>query len=114
MGQTAPKNDSPTDALKQAVAAADAITPEIKKVDFDGYELTINTDLLDDIRIVDLIDRIETKKELKAIVEFLHYLIGRDEYEKMIKFFADRDGRFRLTQLSKLYYVIFEQFDPKD
>lgn len=86
---------------------------EIKTVTFDGYKFDVNTDLMDDVEVVDLVDKIENNKNLKAIVEFLHYLIGDDGYASMKNYFVKKDGRFKLTTLSKIYIAIFENFDPK-
>ena len=99
--------------MQAAVEAADNFKGERLDVEYDGYKFTVDTGLLDDVGIVDLIDRIETGKSLKAVVEFLHYLIGKDGYEKMQAYFVERDGRFKLTKLSRVYYAIFEKFDPK-
>lgn len=100
--------------MAAAVEAADNFKGEKLDVEFDGYKFTVDTGLLDDVGIVDLIDRIETGKSLKAVVEFLHYLVGEDGYKEMEAFFVKRDGRFKLTKLSRVYYAIFEKFDPKD
>lgn len=110
-----PKADKdPKQAMAEAVAAADSFKGEKLDIEFDGYKFTVDSALLDDVEIVDLIERIEAGKSLKATVEFLWYLIGKDGYEDMKAFFVKRDGRFKLTKLTRVYYAIFEKFDPKD
>lgn len=115
----ATENDAPTEnkdpkaAMAAAVEAAENFKGEQTEIEFDGYKFTVDTAMLDDVEIVDLIERIEAGKSLKATVEFLHYLIGVDGYEKMKAFFVKRDGRFKLTALTRIYYAIFEKFDPK-
>lgn len=99
--------------MADAVAAAEQFKGEKTEVEYDGYTFEVDTAMLDDVKIVDLIERIEAGKSLKATVEFLHYLIGKDGYEKMEQFFVKRDGRFKLTVLTRIYYAIFEKFDPK-
>lgn len=106
-------NADPKAAMAAAVEAADNFKGEVIDVEFDGYKFQADSALLDDVEIVDLIERIESGKSLKAVVEFLTYLIGKDGYEKMKQFFVERDGRFKLTKLSRVYYAIFEKFDPK-
>lgn len=88
--------------------------PEIREVEIDGYKFQVNTDFVDDVEIVDMIDEIENKKNLKAIVEFLKYLIGDAGYENIKSFYVKKDGRFRLTKLTEVYQAIFENLDPKD
>lgn len=107
------ENKDPKAAMAEAVAAADNFKGEQTEVEYDGYKFTVDTNMLDDVEIVDLIERIEAGKSLKATVEFLHYLIGVDGYEQMKAFFVKRDGRFKLTKLTRIYYAIFEKFDPK-
>lgn len=90
------------------------LSKELKSIEFDGYKFDVNLDLIDDVEAIDMLDQIENKQNLKAIVEFLKYLVGADGYEKMKAFFVERDGRFRLTKLSGVYKAIFENFDPKE
>lgn len=113
MADNAPTDD-PKKAMADAVAAADNFTGEKLDIEYDGYKFTVDSALLDDVEIVDLIERIEAGKSLKATVEFLYYLIGKDGYDQMKAFFVKRDGRFKLTKLTRIYYAIFEKFDPKD
>lgn len=105
---------TPKQQMAEAVAAADNFKGEKLDIEYDGYKFTVDSALLDDVEIVDIIERIEAGKSLKATVEFLYYLIGADGYEKMKNHFIKKDGRFKLTKLTRIYYAIFEQFDPKD
>lgn len=114
MATDAPKNEDPKAAMAAAVEAAEQFKGERLDVEYDGYKFVVDSALLDDVEIVDLIERIESGKSLKATVEFLNYLIGKDGYEKMKAYFVQRDGRFKLTALTRIYYAIFEKFDPKD
>lgn len=113
-----PQANEPTETAREsmakAVEAAENFKGEKLDIEYDGYKFTVDSALLDDVEIVDLIERIEAGKSLKATVEFLYYLIGQDGYEKMKAFFVKRDGRFKLTKLTRIYYAIFEKFDPKD
>jgi hypothetical protein len=107
----------PADEQKSSTAQENIDTgfkAEIKDIEYDGYKFKINTDLIDDVEVVDLIDKIENQQNLKAIVDFLQYLVGNDGYEKMKAYFVKKDGRFRLSKLSAIYQAIFENFDPKE
>lgn len=84
-----------------------------KELEIDGYKFVVNTDLLDDVEAFEIIDRIENKKQTAAIVPLLHFIIGTDGYEKMKAHFVAKEGRFRVTKLSKVYQVIVENFNPK-
>lgn len=99
--------------------------PTTKDLEYEGIKFTVNTDLLDDVEAFELIDRIENKKQVAAIVPLLQFLIGEEGYNKLKTDFAAADAkehegeegykaRFRVSKLSKIYEVIIENFDPKD
>lgn len=96
----------------------------VKEVDVDGYKFTVDTDLLDDVETFELIDRIENKNQIAAIVPLLEFIIGPDAYQQMKAYFAKADaeahkdqkdykGRFRLSKLQQVYLAIVEKFNPK-
>ncbi len=90
------------------------VKSEPKELVFEGYEFKVDTDLLDDVEAFELIDRIENKGQVAAIVPLLKFLIGVEGYEAMKAHFVKTEGKFRVTKLSKVYQVIIENFDPKD
>lgn len=98
----------------EAKDTKDKKTETVKNLEFEGYKFTIDTDLLDDVEAFEHIDRIENKGQVAAIVPLLQFLIGVEGYEKMKAHFVAKEGRFRLTKLTKVYEVIIENFDPKD
>lgn len=96
----------------------------VKEIELEGYKFTVDTDLLDDVEAFEYIDRIENKGQTAGIVPLIKFLIGDDGYDKMKDYFAAKDaeahkeeegykGRFRVTQLVKVYEVIIAKFDPK-
>lgn len=85
----------------------------VKELMIDDYKFTVDTDLLDDVDAFEHIDRIENKKQVAAIVPLLHFLIGDDGYDAMKAHFVKKDGRFRVSKLSKVYEIIVENFSPK-
>lgn len=87
--------------------------PEIKEFDFKGYPMRVDTAVLDDVKLLDMIDAIENDHRLKQIIPFMEFLVGKEEYEKIEAYFVEKDGRFKLTTLTELYYAIFENFNPK-
>lgn len=101
------------DAKAEVNQAADNITEEIIEVDFEGYQFKVDTGLMDDVDALEMIDSIENKNNMMTIVEFLTYLIGEEGYKKMKAHFIKKDGRFRISKLSKIYVAIFDKFDPK-
>lgn len=112
--KTTPEQDA------QILAVADKVEDKlkaqndgIKKLNIDGYEFTVDTDLLDDVEAFEHIDRIENKGQVAAIVPLLHFLIGKDGYGAMKAHFVKIEGRFRVTKLSKVYQVIIDNFNPK-
>lgn len=86
----------------------------VKELELDGYKFTVDTDLIDDVEAFELIDRIENKQQVAAIVPLLKYLIGKDGYEQMKEHYVKTTGRFRASKLSEVYQVIVAGFDPKD
>lgn len=106
---------------------ADEATKEstIKDIEVDGYKFTVDTDNLDDVEALEFIDRIENKGQVAAVLPLLKFIMGVPEYEKLQKFFIEKDGeahkdqkdykpRMRMTKLNDVYLAIIEKFDPKD
>lgn len=100
----------------------------IKQVEVDGYKFTVDTDALDDVESLEIIERIENKGQVAAVVPLLKQILGAYEYEKMKSAFSEIDynehikkfpdhkdykGRFRVEKLSNVYLAIIEKFDPK-
>lgn len=104
---------APRENIAAAIQTAEDFKGEQIDIEFDGYKFKVDTALLDDVDIIPLIESIEVKHSLSATVEFLHYLIGKDGYNEMKAFFVNRDGRFKMSKMARVYYVIFEKFDPK-
>lgn len=84
-----------------------------KELEFEGYKFVVDTDLLDDVEAFEIIDRIENKGQVAAVVPLLEFLIGKDGYTAMKAHFVKTEGRFRVSKLSKVYELIVENFDPK-
>lgn len=84
-----------------------------KELEFEGYKFKVDTDLLDDVEAFEIIDRIENKGQVAAVVPLLEFLIGKDGFADMKAHFVKKEGRFRVSKLSKIYEVIVENFDPK-
>lgn len=87
--------------------------PTGKELEIDGYKFIVDTDLLDDVEAFEIIDRIENKNEVTAVVPLLKFLIGEKGYDDMKAHFVKKEGRFRVTKLSQVYQVIVADFDPK-
>lgn len=100
----------------------------IKEIEVEGYKFTADLDLLDDVEAFEIIDRIENKGQVAAVVPLLEFLIGKEEYTKLKAAFAAKDatshvaefpddkaykGRFRISKLNDVYMAIIEQYDPK-
>lgn len=100
----------------------------IKEIELDGYKFTVDTDMLDDVDAFDIIDRIENKGQVVAVVPLLTFLIGSKGYDDMKAHFIEADkkdfitshpeatdykGKFRVSKLSEVYQKIIENFDPK-
>lgn len=86
---------------------------EIKDVTVEGYTFKLNTALLDDVELLEMIDAIESQERPGVIISLLRSLIGEDGYVAMKTYFVKKDGRFKMSTLMKVYDAIFEDFDPK-
>lgn len=104
---------------------ADAPKSTKKEVEFEGYKFNVDTDLLDDVEAFEIVDRIENRGQVAAIVPLLNFVIGPAEYEKMKAHFKAADAeehkgeegyrpKFRASKLSGIYTAIVQNFDPKD
>jgi hypothetical protein len=100
------------------------ISSSIKELEYDGYKFKVDTDLLDDVEAFEYIDRIENKGQGGAIVPLITFMIGDQGLADMKAHFAKKDaeahadipnykGRFRVSQLIKVYETIVAEFDPK-
>ena len=102
----------PTNQPKDAKPKT-AVKPSGKELEIDGYKFHVDTDLLDDVEAFEIIDRIENKNEVTAVVPLLKFLIGEKGYDDMKAHFVKTEGRFRVTKLSEVYQIIVADFDPK-
>lgn len=113
--QTASGSKKSIDQAKDEInKAADNIKSEIVEVEYQGYKFKVDTGLLDDVDALEMIDSIENQNNMMSIVGFLDYLIGKDGYTQMKAYFVEKEGRFKISTMSKIYVAIFDKFDPKD
>lgn len=109
--------------------AAETEKSTIKDIEVDGYKFTVDTDSLDDVESLEIIERIENSGQVAAVIPLLKQILGDAEYNKMKVAFSELDakkhaethpddkaykGRFRIEKLSAVYLAIIDQFDPKD
>lgn len=96
----------------------------VKEIDVKGYKFSVDTDLLDDVDSLELIDRIENKGHTAVVLPLLKHIMGAEEFEKLKAHFITADGeahkgkegykpRMRIEVLSDVYLAIIEKFDPK-
>ncbi len=72
---------------------ADApVTPksDIKDIAFEGYKFKIDTELLDDVELLEMIDGIENGEKPALIITLLKRLIGDDGYDAMKAYFVKK------------------------
>jgi len=85
----------------------------VTDLEIDGFKFTVDTDLIDDVEAFEWINAIESENKITAVVPLLHFLIGKDGYEKMKAHYIEQDGRFRATKLMEVYQLIIKHFNPK-
>lgn len=113
--------------------ADEAQKPAVKEIEVSGYKFKVDTDLLDDVDSLEIIERIESKGQVAAVLPLLKLILGDKEYEKLKAYFIKKDGedhaaelkaknlpedpdyrpRMRVEALSDVYLAIIEKFDPK-
>lgn len=95
-----------------------------KELELDGVKFTVDTDLLDDVDAFALINKIENENQITAVVPLMHFLVGKEEFERIRSEFTkldaeahkDEEGykpRLRIGKLGEIYQVIIKNFDPK-
>lgn len=88
-------------------------TAKLRDVTVDGYDFKIDDNLLDDVEVLEMIDAVENQNRPGVIISLLRNLIGDDGYKAMKAYFVEKDGRFKMSKLMKVYEAIFDGFDPK-
>ena len=95
-----------------------------KELELDGVKFVVDTDLLDDVEAFELINKIENQNQITAVVPLMHFLVGKEEFERIREEFTkldaekhkDEEGykpRLRIGKLGEIYQVIIKNFDPK-
>lgn len=100
-------------ADQAAAPATDQANPNVKDVTIDGYTFKVDTNIIDDVDNLELINKIENGGYLYGIIEFLQKIIGQDGYDQLKAHFVQAEGKLSLTKLGKIYEAIFKEFDPK-
>lgn len=105
----------------------------IHELTVHGVTFTVDTDLLDDVKTLELFDRIEDKGQVSAVQPLLKNIMGKAGYEKLEADFAKADAaehakeleeagepedkdyhpRMRIKHLQDTYLAIVEKFNPK-
>lgn len=123
-GTLIPVNDATAPAPAAPVQAS-AESASVKELELDGYKFKVDTDLLDDVDAFALINKIENENQITAVVPLMHFLVGKEAFDKIKQHFIDADGeankdkpdykpRMRIAKLGEIYQVIIKNFDPKD
>lgn len=130
---TPEEHDKLRDAAARDEARLKAANGSIKDIEVMGYKFTVDTDLLDDVDTLEIIERIENKGQVAAVLPLLKLILGEAEYQKMKTAYTEIDAkqhaeelkaagkpedpnykaRFRANVLSEVYLAIIDKFDPK-
>lgn len=81
-----------------------------KTVEVDGFKLTVDMDLFDDVEFFQLADEIDTKQS--NIAKILK-LVARDDYDALVAYFKNKDGRFKMSVASQFIDKLLA-LDPKE
>ena len=98
----------PTELEKQK-----AIQGVKQDLDFDGFKFTGDPELLDDIRFISTIRAIEQDKDLTKIIDLSEVIMGKDQFNAMVKYFEEKEGKFSLTKLGAFYRFLISKMNPK-
>lgn len=113
MSEEKTNSESLDDAKEKLGQASTDFKSEVIDIEYEGHKFQVDTGRLDDVDALEMIDAIENQNNMKVIVDFLQYLIGAEAYDTMKAYFVQKDGRFKISTLSKIYVAIFDKFDPK-
>lgn len=106
---------------------------KVQEVEVDGYKFEVDTDMIDDVDTLAILDRIETNGQVAAIVPLLITIMGEPAYKELKAYFVEKDGkdhaaeleaagkpadatykpRMRMDKLQDVYIAILDKFDPK-
>lgn len=106
---------------------------EVQEIEVEGYKFEVDTDLIDDVDSLALLERIENKGQVAAVLPLLAHIMGNEEYDKLRAYFVKKDGedhaaklkaegkpedkkyrpRMRMSKLETVYMAILEKFNPK-
>jgi hypothetical protein len=106
-------NDNPILPLPPRPGIVPPAADTIKTITVDGYSFKVDTERIDDVDVLDIIDDIESKQHMKSVITLLVYLLGQDGYDQLKNYFVEKYGHLKISKLGDLYTAIFEQFDPK-
>ena len=84
----------------------------VVKLEVDGFKFEVDTDLIDDVETLEVIEDIQNGHPTK-IITFLKQILGESTYTEMKRHYTEKDGRMRISTLNKVFETIFEKFDPK-
>lgn len=85
-----------------------------KEIEFDGYNFTVDMSMLDDVEMLEILDRIENRNQIGAIIPLLKLLITDKGYDDMKAYFVGKYGKFKATTLVEIYRAMIAKYDPKD
>ena len=85
---------------------------KLAQIDIDGFKFEVDTDLVDDVETLEVIEEIQNGQPTK-IITFLKQILGESTYAEMKAHYVKTQGRMRISTLNKVFEAIFEKFDPK-
>lgn len=81
-----------------------------KEIDIDGFKLNVSEEIFDDITVLELLEEIESRPS--AILKFVRYTLGEDNYKAIKAHYVEKNGRMRIEDIGSVVATISEAF-PK-
>lgn len=63
-----------------------------------GFEAAVNNEAMDDLAVIDLIDKIE-EGDVRAYVDLAHIMLSDEDYERLTEHIKTEDGRKPISKL---------------
>lgn len=102
-------------ATQEKVKKVFADFGEAKTITYRDINITYDMQMLDNVDVLPVLERIEEKKEPKAIVDLLKIIMTDKGYEDMKAEFVAKYKRLGISDLAAIYSQIFEAINnPKE
>lgn len=81
-----------------------------RTVEYDGYKITVDMDLFDDVKFFELADGVQERQS--NLIDIMR-LILKDKFSDLEAYFVKKDGRLKMSTISAFVDKLLS-IDPKE